>query len=118
MSQVQEQAAAAPRFVNRSVHLHKLRKGRHNVRTVGAGTPKKPRMTHAQLVESIAAIGLITPLVVVPGEEGFFDVEAGGGRLDALVALAQAGRLDNLMIDCREVSSADPVAISLIENVV
>jgi ParB family transcriptional regulator, chromosome partitioning protein len=113
-----EQAAAAlPAFINRKVHLDKLRVSASNVRTVNAGTAKKPRMSHEQLVASINAVGLLSPLIVTEADDGIHEVHAGKGRYDALHALNKAGKLADPLIDVRvSVGGSDPVALSLIEN--
>ena len=71
------------------IRLAKLTKSPDNVRT----TPPS-RAEDEQLKTSIAARGVLQPLVVRPGaRKGYFDVMAGGRRLDALKALQKEGKL-------------------------
>lgn len=71
------------------IRLAKLTKSPVNARR----TPQS-QAEHDQLKASIAARGLLQPLVVRPGSRrGHFDVVAGGCRLDALKALQSEGKL-------------------------
>jgi len=114
----QAAAGTVPAFVNKDFHLDDLTVSTSNVRTVGAGTPRKPRWSHERLLASIAALGLMAPLIVTEGEGGKALIHAGKGRFDCLQELRKAGRLGNLMVPCRVApEGADPVALSLIENI-
>ena len=71
-----------------------------------------------ELAASIAAHGLLQPLIVRPEKKGKYPVAAGGRRLAALQLLAKAGKIDaDAAIDCHVLlSDADAAEISLVEN--
>jgi ParB family chromosome partitioning protein len=73
-----------------------------------------------ELASSIAAHGLLQPLVVKPGKRGRYAVIAGRRRLLALQSLAKQERIDkDHGIECRIADGEiDPAEISLAENVV
>jgi ParB family chromosome partitioning protein len=70
------------------------------------------------LAASIAAHGLLQPLIVRPDKKGSYSVVAGRRRLTALKQLAEADKLDpDAAIDCHVISAgADAAEISLVEN--
>tara|TARA_R110000772_G_C13305830_1_gene439325 strand:+ start:5321 stop:6052 length:732 start_codon:yes stop_codon:yes gene_type:complete len=94
------------------IGLDRLVASQSNVRVA-----KASRVTHASLMASIAAEGVLQNLVVVPEGEGFA-VIAGGRRLKALQGLAQAGRIAGDYPVPRAVRGAEDsvTAISLAEN--
>jgi ParB family chromosome partitioning protein len=94
------------------IGLDRLVASQSNVRVA-----KSSRVTHASLMASIAAEGVLQNLVVVPEGEGFA-VIAGGRRLKALQGLAQAGRIAGDYPVPRAVRGAEDsvTAISLAEN--
>jgi ParB family chromosome partitioning protein len=71
-----------------------------------------------ELAASIAAHGLLQPLIVRAGKKGDYSVVAGRRRLAALRQLAEADRLGpDAVIDCHVISGdADATEISLVEN--
>ena len=91
-------------------------------------SPNNPRKTpaspedHASMVASIAAVGLINPLVVDPFDDttNQIGVAAGGRRLAAYQDLAAQGRVPSdhpiLCYACPE--GTDPAEIAVIENMV
>ncbi|MBN8477354.1 MAG: ParB/RepB/Spo0J family partition protein [Burkholderiales bacterium] len=70
------------------------------------------------LAASIAGIGLIENLAVIPaGKAGLFEVVAGDRRLQALWSLRDSGRIaGDYPVDCRVYASEAAVAVSLSEN--
>lgn len=94
------------------IRLAKLTKSPDNVRR----TPPS-QAEHEQLKASIAARGLLQPLVVCPGSrKGYFEVVAGGCRLDALKALQKEGRLRKTYVAPCMVRPATDKEDSLAEN--
>lgn len=95
-----------------SIPLDKLRRSEMNVRK----TDKEAGIE--SLAASIAAVGLIENLAVIPNDKaGYFDVIAGDRRLLALWKLRDAGRIaGDYPVDCREYPSEAAVAVSLSEN--
>lgn len=84
---------------------------------------KNARKTHKDasidtLAASIASIGLIENLAVIPaGKTGRFEVIAGDRRLRALWTLRDSGRIaGDYPVDCRVYASETAVAVSLSEN--
>jgi ParB family chromosome partitioning protein len=101
-----------------SVPLNKLVPSQANVRRVGRESGIE------ELAASIAAHGLLQNLTVRPvrddggGETGRYEVVAGGRRLVALQQLARAKRIKKAApVPCALHADADPVEISLAENV-
>lgn len=94
------------------IGLDRLVASRSNVRVA-----KASRVTHASLMASIAAEGVLQNLVVVPEGEGFA-VIAGGRRLKALQGLAQTGQIaGDYPVPCAVRDTGESVtAISLAEN--
>lgn len=117
-------ALMKPLGEQRSVPLHALELSADNVRGVDAEDPALP-----QLQASIAALGVLTPLVVVPvpAKAGRppknpverFAVIAGGRRLRALRNLANALEIgEHYAVPCVVREASDGVTeISLAENV-
>lgn len=121
------------KFTDRQLHIEQLRfAAKHNARPEG-DTPEpgsddedEPEdlpgaMPMPLLIGTIEAVGLILPLIVVDlhrVEKGraLYAVAAGGRRLRALLTLWKSKRLADPMIACREVERAEPLLISLIEN--
>lgn len=70
------------------------------------------------LMASIEAIGLLHPLMVVPGKGKSYGVVAGGRRLAALAALVEEGKLKpDHKVYCREVAEGISIdELSLMEN--
>lgn len=92
------------------VALNKLTLSVRNVRThVGDATDT------AELEASIAAHGLLNPLVVVPAsKKGTFEVVAGGRRYRALCRLADAGTIrDDAEVSVIKAASESAEELSL-----
>ena len=79
-------------------------------------SPENPRKSVGdigELAESITAVGIIEPLVVIPSDKGF-EVICGGRRL----AAARKAKLDEVPALVREdLSPADALEIMLVENI-
>ncbi len=97
-----------------TVPLNKLAAWDGNVRKTGASDGLD------ELASSIAAHGLLQPLVVRKAKRGKYTVIAGGRRLAALQQLAKQNQIDpDMEIPCSLRSTdADDREISLAENVV
>ena len=103
--------AQAPAAELRFIALPRLRLSKRNVR--------KTAMPVDALAESIARVGLLQNLIVVPHSDGeSFDVVAGGRRWAALRLLAKKKRIArDQTIPCLVVPDASAVTVSLTENV-
>lgn len=87
----------------------------HSKRNVRKTPPSKE--SHDELVAAIRAIGVLHPPTVIEGDEGLFEVIAGGRRLKAIQALVEEGHYsEDDKIACRKVSADNLEEISLIEN--
>ena len=94
------------------IPLNKLVPSPANVRKTGASTGIK------ELAALIKARGLLQNLQVRPGENGTYEVVAGGRRLAALKRLAKAKNIKkDELIACEVRSGEDATEISLAENV-
>src|ERR1700722_19654429 len=86
-------------------------------------SPANVRKTRAligieELAASIAAHGLLQNLQVRPGENGKYEVVAGGRRLAALQRLAKARTIGKTeATPCHVMNGEDPSEISLAENI-
>lgn len=96
------------------IELSKLVVSAQNVRTT---MPSKE--ADKRLMASIASLGVLQNLVVVPEGEGTFGVVAGGRRLRALKALESAKKIPtDTVVACRVRDEKDGITeISLAENV-
>jgi ParB family chromosome partitioning protein len=96
------------------INLNKLSVWKGNVRKTNAAEQIN------ELAASIAAHGLIQPLVVRKGKKDRFEIVAGQRRFLALLALAREGRMaKDAPVPCRIVAAeADAQEISLAENIV
>lgn len=105
------EAAQAPAAELRFIALPRLRLSRRNVR--------KTAMPVDALADSIARVGLLQNLIVVPGADGeSFDIVAGGRRWAALRLLAKKKRIArDQTVPCLVVPDASAVTVSLTENV-
>ena len=107
----------APDVTVRSIPLDKLELSPANVRKTDAGL-----QASAELKANIAALGILSNLVVRPVETnpGRFAVVAGGRRYAALVDLASEGQVaPDMPVPCRIVpTDASQTEISLAENAV
>lgn len=96
-----------------TIPLSQLKPHPRNVRKVGGSSID-------DLAASIAAHGLLHPIVVSPmGSE--FEVVAGARRLKAIEALAKDGRLPESLTDgvpCQVMASGSVTELSLAENVI
>lgn len=104
--------ADAPAAELRFIALPRLRLSKRNVR--------KTRAPVDALAESIFRVGLLQNLIVVPvaGEDGEYEVVAGGRRYAALRLLAKHHRIArDQSIPCLVVPDASAVTVSLTENV-
>jgi len=102
----------APAAELRFIALSRLRLSKRDVR--------KTRAPVDALAESIARVGLLQNLIVVPvaGEDGEYEVVAGGRRYAALRLLAKKKRIArDQSIPCLVVPDASAVTVSLTENV-
>lgn len=88
-----------------TVEVDRLEVDGHNVRQV--------RPADADLVASIAAQGLLVPLLVRPATDGRFKVIDGGRRLEA----ARAAGLDEVAVQVVDVDDATAWTLSLTANV-
>lgn len=105
-------ASDAPAAELRFIALSRLRLSRRDVR--------KTRAPVDALAESIIRVGLLQNLIVVPvaGEDGQYEVVAGGRRYAALRLLAKRKRIARgQSIPCLVVPDASAVTVSLTENV-
>lgn len=105
------EAAQAPAAELRFIALPRLRLSKRNVR--------KTAMPVDALADSIARVGLLQNLIVVPGADGeSFEVVAGGRRWAALRLLAKNKRIArDQTIPCLVVPDTSAVTVSLTENV-
>lgn len=102
----------APAAELRFIALARLRLSKRDVR--------KTRAPVDALAESILRVGLLQNLIVVPvaGEDGEYEVVAGGRRYAALRLLAKRHRIAREQsIPCLVVPDASAVTVSLTENV-
>ncbi|EIF42792.1 ParB domain-containing protein nuclease [gamma proteobacterium BDW918] len=96
------------------IALSKLKISPLNVRVV---SPNKEQDKH--LVASIAAHGILQNLVVIPvaGDDGFFEVVAGGRRLAAMSHLMTEGTLTgDFPVPCMVANADDATEFSIAEN--
>lgn len=97
-----------------TIPLKKLVLCERNVRKTGADEDL------GELIASIEAHGLLQSLVVRQANRGKFAVVAGGRRLRALHALAEAGKVKlDMPVKCTVIADgADATEVSLAENVI
>lgn len=100
-------------MTNEYIKLSQLVKSPLNVRKTASPT------ADAELKASILAHGLMQNLVVVPAKKkGWYEVIAGGRRLEALKELVDEGKLKGGEIPCQIVSEEQAAELSLVENTV
>lgn len=94
-----------------TIPLSQLRLSPRNVRKTGSTAVD-------ELAASIAAEGVLNNLVVTAANDGFFDVEDGGRRLQALQLLATSGRLTDALasVPCHVVESERGTEAGLTAN--
>ncbi|HMM26237.1 MAG TPA: ParB/Srx family N-terminal domain-containing protein, partial [Pseudoxanthomonas mexicana] len=94
-----------------TIPLAQLRLSPRNVRKTGSTAVD-------ELAASIAAEGVLNNLVVTAANDGFFDVEDGGRRLQALQLLATNGRLTDALasVPCHVVESERGTEAGLTAN--
>lgn len=94
-----------------TIPLSQLRLSPRNVRKTGSTAVD-------ELAASIAAEGVLNNLVVTAANDGFFDVEDGGRRLQALQLLATNGRLTDALasVPCHVVESERGTEAGLTAN--
>jgi len=94
-----------------TIPLSQLRLSPRNVRKTGSTAVD-------ELAASIAAEGVLNNLVVTAANDGFFDVEDGGRRLQALRLLATNGRLTDALasVPCHIVESERGTEAGLTAN--
>ncbi|MDP1691904.1 MAG: ParB/Srx family N-terminal domain-containing protein [Burkholderiaceae bacterium] len=104
--------AASPRT---TVPLNKLvLSGERQVRPQGS----TPKLSIAELAASIKDSGVLQNLIVMKGARGMYEVCAGGRRLEALTALAQADDIpENYPVPVLIVPADKALIASLAENV-
>jgi len=105
----------------RQIPLSKLRRSPNNVRKVKAVASHAPLKDNTSslttLQHSLLAIDLLQNLIVVEAEDGFYDVWAGGERLENLHDLAAKGKIaDDHAVMCRIVDQSIALTASLSEN--
>ena len=73
-----------------------------------------------ELTASIAHYGVQTPLHIIAGENGIYEVVAGGRRLRALQALAKDSVIDSAtyQVPCMEIDKSHAQEVSLVENMI
>lgn len=87
-------------------------------------SPQNVRKSHDksaldELKASILAHGLINPLLVTEGDNGFYEVIAGGRRLLAHQALEEEGKLPKgYKVKCDIAEGGNAAELSLVENVI
>lgn len=132
MAKAQITASTKAKFTDCKLHIEQLRfSDKVNARPEDSydeaheGIEDRPGvgMPMPVLIATIEALGtILSPLIVhklgKTDAQGraLFAVAAGGRRLRALMALWKGKRLQDPMIPCREVADADPMLVSLIEN--
>ena len=113
---------AARAYSSCQYHITQLRRHPEQVRQKpqGKGAKVPPaKQANSLMARTLAAVGLIQPLVVVadPEDASVGLVIVGGERLENLQALHATGRLADPMIDCRLYSGPHTTAVGLIENI-
>ena len=110
-------ADAQPAAAVQTIPLNRLEVSLGNVRKTDAGL-----QSFAELTASIAALGILSNLVVrpVPGDPERFAIVAGARRYGALSQLAAEGQVPtDFPVPCRVVGAdASEIEISLAENVI
>lgn len=101
------EAEDAPRAALLSLPLELIRRGRYQPRKDFDGERLQ------ELADSIAAQGIIQPIVVRAVEEGHYEIIAGERRWRA----AQIAGLSEIPVVVKEASEQDAMAIGLIENI-
>lgn len=97
-----------------TIALSQLTLSAQNVRVVAPD-----QAAHRRLMASSDSQGILQNLVVVPGDKGEFEVNAGGRRLRALQALAKQSAIPaDCPVPCLvKTDAVEITAISLAENV-